>query len=183
MLTIDFTSFPILQTNRLLLREVKLEDATDFFIIRSNIDAMKFIDRPIAKTLEDAEELINKMIDLYSKNEGISWAICLKEDSKLIGTIGFWRIDKQNYRAEIGYILNPLFHRKGIMNEAMIPAIDYAFNELHIHSIEANINPENIASRKILEKNNFIQEAYFKENYYSNGKFLDSVIFSLLNNK
>jgi [ribosomal protein S5]-alanine N-acetyltransferase len=181
MLIINFNTFPIIETERLLLREITLQDASDLFTIRSNTDAMKYIDRPIAKTIEDAVVLIDKMIDLYTNNEGISWAICLKEDAKLIGTIGFWRIDKPNYRAEIGYMLEPKLHRKGIMNEAFTPTIHYAFNEMNLHSIEANINVENLASRKILEKNGFVQEAHFKENYFYNGKFLDSVILSLLN--
>ena len=68
MLNINFTTFPTIETERLLLKEITLQDAADFFAIRSNIDAMKYIDRPIAKTIEDAEVLINKMIDLYKNN-------------------------------------------------------------------------------------------------------------------
>jgi len=67
------------------------------------------------------------------------------------------------------------------MNEAIDMAIDYGFKELKFHSIEANINPNNIASRNLLLKKGFVKEAYFKENYYFNGKFLDSEIYSLLN--
>jgi RimJ/RimL family protein N-acetyltransferase len=72
------------------------------------------------------------------------------------------------------------------MQEAMIIVIDYGFRAMHLHSIEANVNPDNAASIKLLQRNNFVREAYHKENYYFNGKFLDSAIYSLLtplNNK
>lgn len=181
MLTIQFDSFPILKTNRLLLRAIESNDVSDFFAIRSNTQAMQYIDRPLATSENDVLSLIDVMTNAYKNNDAITWAICLKESNKLIGTIGFWRIDKENYRAEIGYILNPDFHQQGFMQEAMQPVIAFAFSSLKLHSIEANVNPNNTASKNILLKNGFEQEAYFRENHYSNGKFLDSMIFSLIN--
>jgi len=71
--------------------------------------------------------------------------------------------------------------RKGIMQEALIKILDHGFNIMRLHSVEANVNPNNLASIKFLEKNDFIREAYFKENYYFNGRFLDSAIYSLIN--
>ena len=176
----DFSYFPELTSERLRLRRITKDDVADLFEIRSNESAMKYIDRPIAKTHEDALNLIKVIDEVYEKQDGVTWAICLKIDHKLIGTIGFWKMDKPNFRAEIGYILNPSFHRRGLMNEALNVVIDFGFNQLNLHSIEANINPLNEASRKILLKLGFVQEAYFRENYFSNGRFLDSAIFSLI---
>jgi len=73
-----------------------------------------------------------------------------------------------------------LFEVSAVMKEAMEVVLNYGFNIMELHSIEANINPVNIASTKILEKNNFVLEAHFKENYYYNGNFLDSYVYSLL---
>jgi ribosomal-protein-alanine N-acetyltransferase len=67
------------------------------------------------------------------------------------------------------------------MQEALLKVINYGFKVINLHSIEANVNPGNAASIKLLEKNKFVREAYFKENYFYNGKFLDTVIYSLLN--
>lgn len=67
-----------------------------------------------------------------------------------------------------------------MMSEALQAVINYGFTNIGLHSIEANINPRNEASARILERNNFIKEAYFKENFYFNGKFLDSAIYSLI---
>jgi len=182
MLNVDFTNFPTIETERLLLKEITLQDAADMLTIRSNEEAMKYIDRPIAKTIEDAIILINTLADYFKNNTGICWAVCLKENAKLIGTIGFWNIDTTNYRAEFGYMLEPNYHRKGIMNEAFTPIINYAFMQLQLHSLEAHVNPKNKASINLLLKNGFVQEAHFKENYFYNGKFLDSLVFSLINN-
>lgn len=113
-------------------------------------------------------------------NESIIWAITQKEDSKLIGTICFWNIIKEHYRAEIGYSLLYDFQGKGIMQEAMSAVIKYGFEKMNLHSIEANVNPANESSIKLLERNDFIKEAYFKENYFYDGKFLDTAIYSLL---
>ena len=183
MLIPDFNPYPTLTTERLLLRRIELSDANDLFILRSDERMMKYLDRPRAKTKEDAEKLVQIFEDLLIKNEGINWGITLKDNSRLLGTICFWKLQLENERSEIGYMLHSDFHRKGIMQEAITAVLNYGFNELKLHSVEANVNPENTASIKLLEKNNFVREAYFKENYFYHGKFLDSAIYSLVKSK
>ena len=102
------------------------------------------------------------------------------DNPTLIGTIGFWRIESENHRAEIGYLLDPAFHGKGMMHEAMKVVLDYGFGTLKLHSVEANIDKDNEASMKLVERCGFVKEAHFKENYYFEGQFLDSVIYSLI---
>ena len=183
MLEVNFTPFPIIDTERLHLRRITNHDLQDLFYLRSNGVLMKYIDRPLTKALEDAAILLGKMNHGIDNNEGIVWAITLKNNPKLIGTISFHRIEKENYRAEIGYMLDPAFWRKGIVSEAMATIIDFGFNNMKLHSIEAHINPGNAASANILKKFNFIKEAYYKENYYFDGRFLDTEIYSLLKGK
>src|SRR5882762_9196544 len=162
MLETDFTPFPVLQTNRLLLAQVTQKDAAELFSLRSNEKVMQFIDKEGSKTIEEAIAFIQRIEDDAAKNDGISWRISLKEDpEKLIGTIGFWRIIKQHYRAEIGYMLQPDLWGKGLMNEALQTVIDFGFTVMQLHSIEAHINPGNAASAGILEKVGFTREAYF----------------------
>ena len=90
----------------------------------------------------------------------------------MIGTIGYWRIVKEHYRAEIGYLIATEQQGKGLMQEAISATLQYGFSEMKLHSVEANVNPNNPASIKLLERNHFIREAYFKENYFSNGKIV-----------
>ncbi|HWY10373.1 MAG TPA: GNAT family protein [Bacteroidia bacterium] len=183
MLTPNFTPFPTLTTPRLILRKITTDDVPELLIIRSDERIMKYIDRPRAKTNDDVIAFINLINNYEKNNDAINWAISLKDDPKLIGNVCFWRIEKSNYRAEIGYTLHPDHWHKGIMNEVIKEVINYGFNIMKLHSIEANINPANEASAKLLEKNKFVREAYLKENYFFEGKFLDSVIYSLLEPK
>lgn len=179
-LSISFSPFPTLAGKRILLREMVEADAHAILKMRSNVEVMRYLDREPAKSLEDALEYIKKIQFGISSNSGITWAIADAETDLLVGTIGFWRIDVEHYRGEIGYMLQPEHQGKGLMQEAMELALDYAFTQLKLHSIEANVNPDNLASKKILERNGFVQEAYFRENYFYNNRFIDSAIYSLI---
>jgi len=182
MLSVNFSPFPVLETARLKLRCITLEDAPELFVLRSDARTMQYLDREPFKSIEETAAFIKeKVLASLERNEGILWAIELKEQpGKLIGTTGFWRIDKDHYRAEIGYMLHPDYWRKGIMKEAIKITLDWAFAKTEIHSIEGNINPENEPSGAVLKSLGFVQEAWFKENYYFNGVFKDSLIFSLV---
>jgi ribosomal-protein-alanine N-acetyltransferase len=181
MLLLNFKSFPFLSTGRLILRRIADEDEKEIFFLRSDKEMLQFLDRDPAQSIDEAREwirMINKGID---DNQYIAWAITLKDDPTLIGTISFWNVKYEHYRAEIGYALHPLFQGRGLMKEAMTAVINYGFDSLKLHSIEANVNPSNAPSIRLLERSGFIREAYHRENYYYNGHFLDSAIYSLIN--
>jgi len=179
MLQPDFSVFPEISTPRLTLRRIVTDDAPEIFILRSDPVVMRYINKPPAQTLDDALNFVHLINDLLNKNEGITWGMSLN-GGKLIGTIGLWRLIKEHYRAEIGYAMLPGYFGKGFMNEAMVAVLEYGFHQLKLHSVEAHVNPENIASAKLLEKNNFVREAYFREDFFYDGKFLDSAVYSLL---
>ncbi len=182
MLEVKFTQFPTLHTPRLLLREVTPDDAPAIFKIRSDPRVMQYIGKRPQQDISEAQQQIENYLQTYQQNEAVNWAICLHEQPEwLIGTLGFWRMDKVNHRVEIGYTLNADYWRQGIMDEAMTAAIEYCFKVLDFHSIEANTDPLNDASGRILEKHGFVQEAYFRENFYFEGTFLDSRIYSKIN--
>jgi ribosomal-protein-alanine N-acetyltransferase len=181
MLSINFTPFPNLETERLYLRRVDKNDASRILELRSNVETMKYIPRPLLKSTEDALDHIAMINAKIESSEGINWAITLKNDSKLIGIIGFYRIKPEHFRAEIGYMLLPAFSGNGIISEAINEVMNYGFNEMHLHSVEAIIDPNNLGSAKVLQKNGFIKEAHLKENEFYEGRFLDNVIYSRLN--
>ncbi|MBK6381550.1 MAG: GNAT family N-acetyltransferase [Chitinophagaceae bacterium] len=182
MLELNFSPFPEIKTERLLLRRITDADAPELLFLRSDETVMKYIDREKPKSLEEALAFIQIVNANIDKNESVMWAIALQDKpDTLIGNIGFWRIINKHYRSEIGYMLHPSFWGKGIMKEALLAAIDFGFNQMKLHSIEAHINPDNTASGKLLEKTGFVREAYFKEDFFFRGKFIDSAIYSLLN--
>ncbi|WP_026711473.1 GNAT family protein [Flavobacterium filum] len=180
MLTLSFTPFPILESDRLLLRAVTVDDVNEVMELRGNPETMKFIPRPLATSPEMAMEHIAMITEKIENNTGINWAITLKGNPKLLGVIGHYRIQTENYRSEIGYMLLPDYQGKGIVSEAINLVLDYGFNVLNFHSVEAVVDPENHVSGIVLEKNGFVKEAHFLENEYWDGKFWDSVVYSLL---
>ena len=183
MLTPNFETFPVLATERLILRNHEQTDLQASFELRTNEDVMRYIDRPRPANIQDCENQFSFIKECFATNQMLVWVIALKENpEKMIGTIGYYRTIYANHRAEIGYMLHPSYWRMGIIDEALRHTIAFGFETLNLHSIEANINPGNDASRQMLLKHNFVKEAYFKENYYFNGKFLDSEIYSLLKN-
>ncbi|WP_310557860.1 GNAT family N-acetyltransferase [Flavobacterium sp.] len=181
MLDINFLPFQKLQSERLVLRRVVKEDVAEIFALRSDQEVMKYIPRPLLKTEEEAIAHITAIDEKIDSNEGINWAITQKGNSKLIGIIGHYILKPEHFRSEIGYMLLPEYHGKGIISEALKEVVNYGFEVMKLHSIEAIIDPENIASEKVLQKNGFVKEAHFKENEYYEGQFIDSAIYSLLN--
>jgi ribosomal-protein-alanine N-acetyltransferase len=180
MLSPNFNPFPVLETPRLLLRRPLLSDAADLFEMRSDPQVMQYIPRPLAKSEEDVKELIQMIDGFIESNERINWAIEWKETGKVLGMIGYVNIKPEHYRAEIGYALVRAWHRKGIMREALTETIAYGFNIMQLHTIEAIIDAENIASGKLLEDAGFAQEAYFREDFFHGGKFRNSIHYGLM---
>lgn len=180
MLQVNFSPFPTITTDRLILRELTANDANEIFFLRSDAGLLQYLDKDPEQSLEQTVAFLVRIKKDLDSNNGILWGITLKDSDVVIGSICYWRMQKEHYRAEIGYVLHPAQQGKGIMDEAMKAVLQYGFEKMQLHSVEANVNPANKNSMKLLEKNGFVKEAHFKENYYYNGKFLDSVIYSLL---
>ena len=178
---LPFKTFPYLETERLVLRKIdKEKDLADFFVLRSDAEVMKYIPRKVATDPQEVVDLINAGNDGYERGEMLSLAIALKETDTFIGVVGFYRINWDNHRTEIGYILNPLHSGKGYVHEACNALIKFAFEEVGFHSLEAVIHPENIRSIQVVEKLGFVKEAHFKENEVFNNEFIDTLVYSLL---
>lgn len=180
MLTINFHPFKNLETNRLLLRRVAETDVAEIMELRGNEQTMKYIPRPLVTNTDEALAHVTMINNKIENNEGINWAITIKGNPKLIGIIGHYRIQPENYRCEIGYMILPEYWGKGIVTEAIKVVLEYGFEDLQMHSIEAVIDPENKASEQVLLKNGFVKEAHILENEFYGGKFWDTVIYSIL---
>lgn len=180
MLNVNFDPFPELKTERLLLRKITDTDIEQIFKLRSDINVMKYIGKKPIVLMEEAKDWVKLIKDSLSMNSGITWGITKIDQTTLIGTIGLWRIIKENYRAEIGYMLLPEYWKKGFTKEAILKVLKYGFEEMNLHSIEARITPKNVGSATVLERTGFVREAYFKEDYFFDGVFQDTAIYSLL---
>ncbi|MCX6352497.1 MAG: GNAT family N-acetyltransferase [Bacteroidetes bacterium] len=181
MLELNFNPFPVLETDRLILRKFTKDDAAQLMFMRTDDRTMKYINKARPKTIDEVYALLTKIDGMIDNNEGIAWGMVLKTDQSLIGHISFHRVVKEHYRAEIGYMLHPYFWGIGLMSEAVTALVKFGFSSMKLHSIEAIINPENNASRQVLLKQGFTKEAYFKEDYFYDGIFYDSEHYGLVN--
>ena len=181
MLKYNFISYPIIETERFLLRRITISDAADLFKMRSNKKVMQYIGKPLANNIADVEQLITTFDSGISNKSALVWGITFKNQHQIIGTVSYHNIDRENYRSEIGYMLNSDYWQQRVLSEVLPEVIKFGFNILKLHSIEARIDPDNIASKKLLLKNNFVKEAYFKGNYFFNQQFMDTEVYSLIN--
>ncbi len=162
MKLLNLTPFPILNSDRLVLKQLEMSDDAAIFALRSDENVNKYLYRTAAKTIKDAQIFIEKINKNIEKNECIYWAIKLKNSEKLIGTICFWNINFDELMAEIGYELLPEFQGHGYMQEAVNAVIHYGFS-IGFKTITAFPNAHNTLSIKLLEKLNFINTNQLNE--------------------
>ncbi len=147
-----------IKTERLLLRKLEESDSDVILFLRSDETVNKFIERSEdrkTKNNDDALKFIRTINEEIRIKKSVTWGIALGVDPKIIGTICLWNFSEDRKTAEVGYGLNPTFHNKGIMSEALSRVINYGFNDLNLDMIEAFTHKENKSSRKILDKNGF----------------------------
>ena len=180
MISLNLDPFPVLETERLSLRQMTEADAPTVHFLRSDDVVMRYIDRPRAQSLEDAKAWMDKVEDLRLNGEGVVWGIYLKGEPRMVGNILLWSFKPEAARAEVGYVMHPDFQRRGIIGEAMDCILDYAFDTIGLNGLEADIQPGNEASIRLAEKKGFRKEAHFREYYFFNGEFKDLAIYCLL---
>lgn len=180
MLTIDLSQFPVLATERLVLRELRLSDADRVFAMRSDPAVMAHVSRPVHQHVDEAVALIALVSANYATNDAVQWAITVKGDDTFIGLIGFWRIVKEHHSGELGYMLAREHWGKGYISEAIGAVVPFGFHTLGFHRVEAITRPVNVASIRALEKNGFQREGLLKENIFAKGAFHDSLHFGRL---
>ena len=155
MASINFTPFPVLNTERLTLRQLEFSDDLVISELRSNEEVNRYIDRVKQTNVQEAGEFILRLNQAIKENKSLYWAICLKKNNELIGTACLWNFSEDNSTAEIGYELSPDYQGKGLMNEAFTKVIEYCFNTLGLQMLEAVVHNDNNKSLRLLEKNKF----------------------------
>lgn len=173
-------AFPLLKTDRLLLRQIDKEDIQHIFEGLSNPEVIKFYGISYT-SLESTKEQMTWYSNLEKSKTGIWWAISSQDKRKFYGAIGFYGISREHKKAEIGYWLLPEFWGKGYIQEAASKVVQYAFETLELHRIEALIESENSASAKTLEKLGFQFEGRMRDSEIKNEKYITVDIFSKLN--
>ena len=169
-MTHNFTPFPVLETERLTLRELNLDDAKAIFGLRTNKEINEFIDRKILNNLSESRAFIDLISNLASNNEGVFWVLQSKSNHQLIGTIGLRNFEDEENYAEIGYELDPSYHQRGFMNEAFEAILKFGFENLGLKTIEAFTHHNNNASITLLKKQQFVLDPERRDEGFENNR-------------
>ena len=176
-----FLTFPRIETKNLLLRRIHPHDASALFEILSDEAVCEFYDDDAFVDISQARDQIEDWETGYQNQKCIRWGITRKGENQLIGTCGYYRFQTWNRRASTGYELVRRDWRQGIMTEAMRAILEYGFEALDLHRIQALVLPENEASIGLLEKLGFRNEGILKdyERWGSKG-FVDLCMYAVL---
>lgn len=149
------SEMPLLTTERLCLRGLLESDSPQILALRSNTEVNKYLDRAANATVDEALSFIKKIEAIVSNNEGFYWAITLKDQDELIGTICYWNLNAADKSAEIGYELHPDYQEQGFMQEAISAVLAFGLNDQHFELITACPKEGNKSSVKLLKKTGF----------------------------
>ncbi|OPA77829.1 GNAT family N-acetyltransferase [Paenibacillus selenitireducens] len=169
-----------IHTERLHLRKMKVSDSSSLFRIWSDPDVTKFMNVSCFTDENKAKEMINLLDDLSRDSKAIRFSIIKKESNEIIGSCGYNSFDFENEKAEIGYDIAKSFWGRGYASEAICSLLDHAFTSLKLNRIEAQVDPENVNSIKLLQKLNFTFEGTLRQYGKVEGKFNDLNIYSKL---
>lgn len=183
--TFDFTlthlSFPTLETERLLLREIVRADVPALFAIHGDPECMRWFGVDPIPDEAGAEKLVEVFASWRTMpNPGTRWAIQLKEQPTLLGTCGLFAWNRGWRKCTIGYELNTKVQGNGYMQEALHACIDWGFERMQLNRIEAQVHPSNEASIKSLERLGFQKEGVLRQLGFWNGQFHDMFQYALL---
>jgi ribosomal-protein-alanine N-acetyltransferase len=166
----NFTPFPVLETERLSLRALNLDDAKSIFGLRTNKEVNEFIDRKTPNNLSEARAFIDLISNLTANNKGVFWVIESKSNHQLIGTIGLRNFEDEENYAEIGYELDPIYQQKGFMSEAFEVVLNFGFTDLALNTIEAFTHQNNTDSITLLKKQKFVLHPERRDEGFENNR-------------
>jgi ribosomal-protein-alanine N-acetyltransferase len=177
---INSETLPTITADRVALRWLTEGDVPALFAIFSAPDVMRYWSSPPLEHIDEARELLAHIQDGFRRRALFQWGVARRADNRVIGTCTLFHPDLDNRRAELGYALAREHWGNGFMQEALRALLNYAFADLNLHRLEADVDPRNAASIRTLEKLGFRQEGYLRERWLVGGGIQDSLFYGLL---
>lgn len=175
-----YSQLPTIESERLILRKLELTDAEDMFEYASEPTVSRFMPWQVHQTTDDTREFIDFIRKGYKDNNKLTWAIELKSENKMVGTIDFVSWLQKRQRAEVGYTLSHHYWGQGLMREAAETLIDFGFKEMDLIKVEAPIMLDNKQSQRLAEKLGMIREGVLRKHMIIKGEFVDLAMYAVL---
>lgn len=171
---------PVLDTERLRLRTVRRNDLDAIYLLHSDSRAMRYWSFAPWTERQQAQDWFEQRRHLGEREEVWPWAITLRDDDELFGLVTLFSVNRLQRRAEIGYQLRPSHWGRGYAQEALRAVLTYGIEALELARVEADIDPRNEASCRLVERVGFRREGYLRERWYVNGEVADTALYGLL---
>lgn len=176
----DLPAFPRLRGARTCLRGPHEDDAAALFAVFSDPAVMRYWSRAPMLEPSEAAGMVVEIADRFGRREMLNWMVADPRSDAVIGTCTLFHFDARHRRAEIGYALRSDLWGRGLASEAVSQVLDWGFRALGLHRIEADIDPRNAASRRLLTRLGFKSEGRLRERFFVGDEATDSEIFGLL---
>jgi len=176
----DADKLPTITTPRLRLRWITPEDVPALFAIFGDPVVCRYWSRPTLPDVPAARELQREIERHFTDRSLFQWGIADRNTDRMVGTCTLASLSVTHRRAEIGYALARSVWGKGFVTEALPTLLKFAFETLGLHRIEADVDPRNAPSIRVLDRLGFQREGHLRERYLVSGELQDSLIYGLL---
>lgn len=173
-------TLPTIAGSRVVLRSLRDSDVPALFAVFSHPQVMRYWSTPPLAAMEDAVVLLERIHEAFRKRALFQWGIALAGDNRVVGTFTLLNLHRVHRRVEVGYALGREHWGRGIAQDALAAMLSFSFDSLHMHRVEADVDPRNDRSLRLLERNGFRREGCLRERYQVSGEIQDAVMLGLL---
>ena len=171
---------PVIETNRLIIRLIEKSDLPALFAVNGDDEVFRYSPRESWKTPADGDAWFAKIMSHRETGATMQFVIVLRDGGRPIGTLAVFHFEESVGSAEIGYVLGREHWGKGLMTEVLSAFVEFAFETLGLKRLEAELDPRNLASAKVLERVGFSNEGRRRRNYFSKGEVTDTGLYGML---
>jgi ribosomal-protein-alanine N-acetyltransferase len=171
---------PRLETPRLILRALSLDDADDIFAYASDSEVTRYTIFERHQSLDTTIEWLRSVLDMYCDGHPGPWGMERRERGRLIGACGFRNWDAHHGRAEMGYTVTRAFWNQGYATEAVRALLAFGFEHMNLNRIEARAVPANVGSTRVMEKAGMKLEGVLRQSEFFKGGYQDLALYSIL---
>lgn len=172
------SQLPTLTGDGVDLRWITLDDTASVLELFSDPEVIRYMTTEQMRSEADSRGFIDKIHAFFTAGTLYQWGA--EVDGRLVGTCTLFHIDRQHRRAEVGFALARSCWGQRVMSRAVPLVLDFGFRALGLHRIEADADPRNVASIRLLERLGFVREGYLRERYFQLGEAQDAVLLGLL---
>ncbi len=178
---ISFAPFPVLETERLILRKLTLADSLDAFAMRADPRMHRYTDTKPDQTISETESYIRKMTQGVDEGKWIIWAMERKDTHRVVGIVSIWNLDERHGTGDLGYGVHPDDQGQGLMKEALLKVASFGFEQMRLHTLTAFTEEGNLPSKKLLENCRFQETGRADDTGENNDQVYHMIEYTLEN--